>query len=128
LEQVNCRGNVISSYDYIPITAGNDTEVHTITIKVADQTATITLNVQPIQQDVSPIGGAIIDFDPTGLTNSSLGREPEWKTKTTAFDDYPTWTPNTTYGVNANVIYDGYAYVCRTQNKDEVWTPEHWTE
>ena len=28
--------------------------------------------------DVSPVGGAVIDFDPTSLTNSSTNRLPTW--------------------------------------------------
>ena len=128
LGRIQARGNVISYFDYIPITADNSVETQVITIKVADQAATITLTVSPIEQDVSPISGAIIDFDPSTLTNSSLNREPEWKTNTRAYDEYEEWIPGGTYGEGANVIYNGYAYTCRTAHRDATWTPEHWTE
>jgi hypothetical protein len=90
--------------------------------------AVITLTVSPIEQDVSPVSGAVIDFDPSTLTNSSLNREPEWKTPTNVYNNWDEWVAGLTYNVGANVIYDGYAYTCRTANRDSEWTPSHWAE
>jgi hypothetical protein len=54
---------------------------HTVTIKVADDDASITigLNVSKVDGvEIDPVKGAIIDFDPTMLTNSSTNRLPTW--------------------------------------------------
>ena len=49
-----------------------------ITIKVDEETITVNLNVTPLNINVSPVAGAIIDFDPTSLTNNSANRLPSW--------------------------------------------------
>jgi len=62
---------------YLANTQGN----HTITIKVEDEenvSIVVNLNITELNIDVSPISGAIIDFDPTMLTNSSTNRLPSW--------------------------------------------------
>ena len=120
-------GNVISSYSYTPITNAA-TETQTLTIKVEDKTATVTMVVSALEQDVAPVSGAIIDFDPALYSNNSINREPEWKASTSAYDSYEEWKAGTSYAVNANVIYDGYAYRCRTQNRDATWDPTKWAE
>ena len=51
---------------------------HTITIKVDNVSITVNLIVKPLDIDVSPVNGAVIDFDPTSLTNSSANRLPSW--------------------------------------------------
>ena len=128
LGQIQATGNVVSTFSYIPVTADNNDETHIITIKVGNQTATITLHVSPIDQDVSPISGALIDFDPSTLTNNSVNREPEWKTATTAYDNFGQWTQGTSYSVGSNVIYNGYAYTCRVAHTATSWIPSNWSE
>ena len=49
-----------------------------ITIKVDEETVTVNLDVTPLNINVSPVAGAIIDFDPTSLTNNSANRLPSW--------------------------------------------------
>lgn len=49
-----------------------------ITIKVDEETITVNLAVTPLNINVSPVAGAIIDFDPTSLTNNSANRLPSW--------------------------------------------------
>lgn len=61
---------------YLAATQGT----HTVTIKVHGENVSVstTLNITELSIDVSPISGAIIDFDPTMLTNSSTNRLPSW--------------------------------------------------
>lgn len=51
---------------------------HTLTIEVDGLTITTALNITKLDINVAPISGAIIDFDPTTLTNSSTHRFPTW--------------------------------------------------
>ena len=56
-----------------------------LTIKVDDQTVVINLSITVDQSiDIAPVSGAIIDFDPTSLTNSSANRLPSWTVGTGA--------------------------------------------
>lgn len=122
-------GNVRSQFVYIPTVAQKAVETQTITIKVDDVMAQFTMRVNPIDADIDPIPGALIDFDPSLYTNNSLTREPVWKTSTTAYDSYPEWVSNAQYIEESSyVIHDGYAYQCRETCKDVDWTPSHWTE
>ena len=62
---------------YLASTQGS----HSITIKVAgvnNVSIDVDLEITELNIDVSPISGAIIDFDPTMLTNSSNNRLPTW--------------------------------------------------
>lgn len=51
---------------------------HSITIKVDDITITTSLNITQLDINISPVEGAIIDFNPTTLENSSTNRLPSW--------------------------------------------------
>lgn len=51
---------------------------HTLTIKVDDATVSTTLNITKLDIDISPVDGAIINFDPTTLENNSVNRLPSW--------------------------------------------------
>jgi len=126
----NASGNVESaSFVYIPTVAQKAVETQTITIKVDNVTAVLTMHVNPIDADLAPIDGAIIDFDPSLYTNQSISREPSWKTKTTAYDSYLEWEPSRQYTADVSyVIYNGYAYKCRETCNDSTWTPAHWQE
>ena len=59
---------------YLASTQGS----HTLTIKVDNISITVSLNITELEINVSPVVGAIIDFDPTTLTNSSVNRLPSW--------------------------------------------------
>jgi len=52
---------------------------HTVTIKVDDVTISTALNITQLDIDISPVDGAIIDFNPATLENSSINRLPSWK-------------------------------------------------
>lgn len=70
LEETN-----VGTLAYLASTTGS----HTLTIKVDDQSVVVNLTVTAIEGvDISPITGAVIDFDPTSLTNSSINRLPSW--------------------------------------------------
>ena len=56
----------------------NEAGSHTLTIKANDVMITIGLDVTDLPIDIAPVSGAIIDFNPALLTNTSVGREPEW--------------------------------------------------
>jgi len=56
----------------------NDAGDHSLTIKANNEIITIGLDVEELPIDIAPVGGAIIDFNPALLTNTSVGREPEW--------------------------------------------------
>ena len=49
-----------------------------ITIKVDDKSIVVNLDITASPVNVSPVAGAIIDFDPASLTNSSANRLPKW--------------------------------------------------
>ena len=74
---VELTGNSSGLLEYIPVTTQTQ-ESQTLTIKVSEVTLTIYLTVKAIKQNVSVVPGAIIDFDPTMLTNNSTNREPSW--------------------------------------------------
>lgn len=57
--------------------ATNDTDSK-ITIKVDDKSIVVNLDITASPVNVSPVAGAIIDFDPASLTNSSANRLPKW--------------------------------------------------
>ena len=53
---------------------------HSLTIKVDDVSITVNLTITELNINVAPVNGAVIDFDPTTLTNSSANRLPTWTT------------------------------------------------
>lgn len=55
-----------------------DETVTSLTITVEDISITINLNITALPINVSPVTGAIIDFDPTTYTNNSVNRLPSW--------------------------------------------------
>ena len=55
-----------------------DSGDHTITIKVDNVSIQINLAISALSINVAPVSGAIIDFDPTTLTNNSTNRLPTW--------------------------------------------------
>ena len=57
-----------------------DSGSHSLTIKVDNVSITINLVITQLTINVAPVSGAIIDFDPTTLTNSSVNRLPSWTT------------------------------------------------
>ena len=64
------------TFNYV-VTADEGT--HTIKIMVEEEYIQVTLNVSEMEDvDISPIDGAIIDFDPSILSNSSINRLPSW--------------------------------------------------
>ena len=56
-----------------------NTGMHTITIKVENTQVSMHFNITAMpNKDISPVGGAIIDFDPAMYNNASSHREPTW--------------------------------------------------
>jgi len=58
-----------------------DIGAHTLKIMVDNDSETaliINLNIKELDINIAPVAGAIIDFDPTMLTNSSTNRLPNW--------------------------------------------------
>ena len=41
-------------------------------------------------------------------------------------NNIPEWTTNTSYNANDEVIYNGYIYICKTQNTDTEFTETNW--
>lgn len=50
----------------------------TLTIKVGDTSLTFNVTVTKLAVDVAQVTGAVINFDPTTLTNNSANRLPTW--------------------------------------------------
>jgi len=76
----------------------------------------INLNITELDIDVSPVAGAIIDFDPTMLTNSSVNRLPSWTVGSntyslTASDNF-NWSDDASGGGYKNDV-DGKAFVIK---------------
>lgn len=59
---------------------------HIITIKVDNISISVNLIVAPLNIDIAPVSGAIIDFDPTMLSNSSTNRLPSWNVDGTTYN------------------------------------------
>ena len=91
---------------------------HTVTIKVQGENISIstTLNITELNIDVSPIDGAIIDFDPTMLTNSSTNRLPSWTVGNNTYSliasDNFNWSDDTSGG-GYKTDRDGKAFVIK---------------
>ena len=75
-DQVTLEDVNTGKLSYLATTSGP----HTLTIKVDDVSITINLTITELNINVAPVNGAIIDFDPTTLTNSSANRLPTWTT------------------------------------------------
>ena len=58
---------------------------HTLTIKVDNVSISTSLSITALDIDIAPVEGALIDFDPIGLTNSSAKRLPTWTTSKGTF-------------------------------------------
>lgn len=58
--------------------AVNDSGNHTLTIKVGEVIATFNLVITELPIDVSLVSGAVINFDPSTLSNNSANRLPTW--------------------------------------------------
>ena len=92
---------------------------HTLKIMVDNDEETaliINLNITELDINVSPIAGAIIDFDPTMLTNSSANRLPSWTVGSntyslTASDNF-NWSDDASGGGYKNDV-DGKAFVIK---------------
>lgn len=75
-DHVTLDGTNTGTLSYLASTSGS----HSLQIKVDDQVININLTVTALNIDVSPVEGAIIDFDPSILSNSSANRLPSWTT------------------------------------------------
>ena len=76
-DSVTLEDTNIGMLSYLAATQG----AHTLKIMVDNDAETaliINLNITELDINVSPVAGAIIDFDPTMLTNSSTNRLPSW--------------------------------------------------
>ena len=97
----------------------SDQGAHTLKIMVDNDEETaliINLNITELDIDVSPVAGAIIDFDPTMLTNSSVNRLPSWTVGSntyslTASDNF-NWSDDASGGGYKNDV-DGKAFVIK---------------
>lgn len=90
---------------------------HTLTIKVDDETLVVNLVISELEDiDVSPVEGAIIDFDPTTLTNSSANRLPTWTANNTTYhltaSDNFNWSDDSSGGGYKNDV-DGKCFVIK---------------
>ena len=95
--------------------ATNDTDSK-ITIKVDDESVVVNLDITASPVNVSPVTGAIIDFDPASLTNSSANRLPKWTVgantySLTASDNF-NWSEDASGGGYKTDI-DGKAFVIK---------------
>ena len=71
------------TFNYV-VTADEGT--HTIKIMVEEEYIQITFNVSEMTDvDISPIDNAIIDFDPSTSSNSSINRLPSWTVDQTTY-------------------------------------------
>ena len=66
---------------YVANTSGN----HNLAIKVGETYITIPLVVTPLNIDIAPVAGELIDFDPSVLTNNSQNRLPTWTKNGTTY-------------------------------------------
>ena len=97
----------------------SDTGAHTLKIMVDNDSETaliINLNITELDINIAPVAGAIIDFDPTMLTNSSTNRLPSWTVgantySLTASDNF-NWSEDTSGG-GYKVDTDGKAFVIK---------------
>jgi len=81
-DKVTLDGVNTGTLSYLATSDGN----HTITIKVDDVSIEVALVIEALVGiDISPVSGAIIDFDPTSLTNSSVNRLPTWTSGATTY-------------------------------------------
>ena len=92
---------------------------HTLKIMVDNDAETaleINLNITELEINVSPVAGAIIDFDPTMLTNSSANRLPSWtvgsKTYSLTASDNFNWSEDASGG-GYKTDADGKAFVIK---------------
>ena len=95
--------------------AANDTDSK-ITIKVDDESVVVNLDITASPVNVSPVAGAIIDFDPSSLTNSSANRLPKWTVgantySLTASDNF-NWSDDVSGG-GYKTDTDGKAFVIK---------------
>ena len=95
--------------------AANDTDSK-ITIKVEDKSIVVNLDITESPVNVSPVTGAIIDFDPASLTNSSANRLPKWTVgantySLTASDNF-NWSEDASGG-GYKTDTDGKAFVIK---------------
>lgn len=89
---------------------------HKLTITVDNISIFVNLNVTPLDINVSPVAGAIIDFDPTSYTNNSVNRLPSWTVgsntyQLTASDNF-NWS-NDINGGGYKEEEDGKAFVIK---------------
>lgn len=80
-DSVELDGVNSGTLSYLASTKGS----HKITIKVEDVSIDINLEVTELSINVSPVSGAIIDFDPTMLSNTSANRLPSWTVGDTTY-------------------------------------------
>jgi len=59
---------------------------HTLTITVDNVSISINLTIRALDINIAPVNGAVIDFDPTMLTNSSTNRLPSWTVNDTTYE------------------------------------------
>ena len=86
-------GNVNTSFTFIPTIATADPNYPDIfTIKVGNITLNTSFVISAITQDIAPIDGAVIDFDPALYSNNSINREPTWGEYNLTVSDNFNWS------------------------------------
>ena len=101
---ITLERNTQTTLEYTPQIYDN--QDHTLTIKVGNTTAVFTIDIQESPVNVSPVAGAIIDFDPATLTNNSMNREPSWIVNNTTYR--MTASPNFNWSTNVEDSGGGY--------------------
>ena len=99
---------------YIPTVASLENTPNHLTIKVEDTTLTFDFIATPMQIDIAPVGGEVIDFNPATLNNNSANRLPSYLSVSDNFNWSSNWEgENQDSGGGYRTDEDGKCFVIK---------------
>ena len=92
-----------------------------ITIKVENTTLTFDFVATPMQIDIAPVGGAVIDFNPLTLNNNSTNRLPSYLSVSDNFNWSTNWEgDNQDSGGGYRTDEDGKCFIIKAGTYAEI--------